>query len=272
MNLVVLVKQVPDPEKKVGMTEQGTVDRAKSVPIMNPFDAYALEAALSIKDKFGGKVTVLTMGLPKAEETLREAISMGADEAVLLSDRKMAASDTLATALTLSKAIQRIGEYDMILCGMQAIDGDTAQVGPQIAERLNIPQVTFVEEITFQEDMTAQMKRVIEGGYEIIKTNRPISECPLLLTITNTSKEPRLPSLRGKMKAKKVKVPVWSLKDIEPDEEIHSQFGMSGSPTRVKKIERPVSGKDPCQLMDGTIEEKIECLVKHSGLNSEIAV
>lgn len=269
MNMIVLVKQVPDPDKKVGMTEQGTVDRAKSVPIMNPFDAYALEAALSIKDKYGGKVTVLSMGPPKAEETLREAISMGADDAVLLCDRKMAASDTLATALTLSKAVEKIGDFDIVLCGMQAIDGDTAQVGPQLAERLGIPQVTFVEEINFQDDMTLRMKRVIEGGYEVVKTNRPVGECPLLVTVTNTARKPRLPSLKGKFKAKKAVVNTWSLSDIEPDEEAHKQFGMSGSPTRVKKIERPGSDKEPCRMApEGKIEDKVQCIIEHSGIGA----
>ena len=272
MNMIVLVKQVPDPNKKVGMTAEGTVDRAKSVPIMNPFDAYALEMALSIKDKYKGKITVLSMGPPKAEETLKEAISMGADDAILLSDRKMAASDTWATALTLGKAIEKIADYDIILCGMQAIDGDTAQVGPQIAERLNIPQVTFVEEATFQDDMTAKFKRVIEGGCEIVKTSKPITQCPILLTVTNTAKEPRLPSLRGKLKAKKAKINVWGLIDIEPDEDKHQEFGLKGSPTRVKKIERPNVGKEPCRLIDGTIEEKVECLIKSSGINSTVNV
>ncbi len=267
--MIVLVKQVPDPSKKVGMTEQGTVDRTKSLPIMNPFDAFALEAALSIKDKYGGKITVLSMGPPKADEVLREAITLGADEGVLLSDRKMAASDTLATAFTLSKAIEKIGDFSFIFCGMQAIDGDTAQVGPQIAERLNIPQVTFVEEINFNEDMTATFKRVIEGGHEIVKSNLPITECPMLITITNTAKKPRLPKITGKFKAKKAKIPVWGVKDIEPDENQHDKFGMSGSPTRVKKIERPNSGKEPCRVMeDGNVEEKIESLMEHSKINS----
>ncbi|MFP4498394.1 MAG: electron transfer flavoprotein subunit beta/FixA family protein [Vulcanimicrobiota bacterium] len=270
MNIIVLVKQVPDPEKKVGMTEEGTVDRARSVPIMNPFDAYALEAALTLKDKYRGKITVITMGPPSAEEVLKEAVSMGADNVVLLSDKKMAASDTLVTALTLSKAIEKIGDYDMVMCGMQAIDGDTAQVGPQIAERLGIPQVTFVEEIDIDEEMKAVFKRVIEGGYEMLCTSVPVRECPLLVTITNTAKKPRMPTLPGKFKARKLQVPVWSLSDIEPEEDLHrKKYGMRGSPTRVKKIERPKIDKEPCRIFEGECaEEKVQCLIKCSCLNS----
>ncbi|MCE1248104.1 MAG: electron transfer flavoprotein subunit beta/FixA family protein [Firmicutes bacterium] len=268
MNCVVLVKQVPDPNKKVGMTDQGTVDRDKSEGIMNPFDANALEMALQLKEKHGGKVTVVTMGPPKADAALREALSMGADEAFLLSDRKMAVADTLATAYTLSQAIRKIGNYDLVMSGIMAIDGDTAQVGPQIAERLGIPQVTYVEEMEIEADGKAKFKRLVEDGYEIIRTRQPLSECPVAVTVTNTANKPRYPSVMKKLKAAKAVIPTWTVADIEDSEENHSRYGMSGSPTKVKKIERPQSGKSPCKLAEGkTPDEMVECLFKQAELD-----
>lgn len=268
MNSIVLIKQVPDPDKKVGMTDQGTVDREKSEAIMNPFDAHALEAALKLKDEFGGKVTVITMGPPKAENVIREAYSMGADEGVLLSDKKMAVADTLATAYTLSQAIKKIGDYHLVLSGMQAIDGDTAQVGPQIAERLSIPQITYVEEIKINDDGTASFKRVTEGGSEICRTKLPLEQCPLMITVTNVANKPRYPSLARKLKSKKIPVTVWKVEDIEPEESNYSKYGFEGSPTRVKKIERPKSGKEPCRLAEGkNTEEMVECLFKSAELD-----
>jgi len=263
MDYIVLIKQVPDPEKKVGMTEAGTVDREASEPILNPYDAHALEAAIRIKEKHGGTITAISMGPPKAELALREALAMGADEAILLSDRKMAASDTLATAYTLSCAIKKLGKYDIIFCGMQAIDGDTAQVGPQVAERLGISQVTYVEDISIEADGTAKLRRVIEGGYEILKTNNPISRKPILLTLTNTANEPRIPGVLGIKRASRKKITVWGVQDLESSPEKHSAFGQSGSPTWVKKIERPQSDRPPVKLAEGkTPDELVDSLVR----------
>ncbi len=268
MKIIVLAKQVPDPNKTVGMTEWGTVDRERSVPIMNPYDGNALEAALQLREKHGGRITVISMGPPKAKDMLKDALALGADEVILLSDKRMAASDTLATAYALSQAIRRLGRYDIILAGMQAIDGDTAQVGPQLAERLGIPHVTYVEEITVNSDNTITIRRVIEGGYEIVKTQKPYTEMPVLLTITNTANTLRLPSLRGKLRAKKKPVTVWDVEDIEPDEANYNLYGMKGSPTRVKKIERPVSEKVLCKIFENmSLEEQVDALFKEAGLD-----
>jgi electron transfer flavoprotein alpha/beta subunit len=268
MNYLVLIKQVPNPDKKVGMKEDGTIDREKAEPIMNPFDANALEMALQLKEKTGGKITVISMGPPRAEEVVREAFGMGADEGYLLSDRAFSGADTWATANTIAKAIEKIGNYDLILCGLMAIDGDTAQVGPQVAERLEIPQVTFVEEIEINDDRTARFKRIVEGGYEIHLTGKPLTENPVLTTITNTANTPRKPSLMKMMKAKKMPVTTWTYKDLESDEENICRYGMKGSPTRVKKIETPEASRCACKMTEGkTASEAVECLL--SKLNEE---
>jgi electron transfer flavoprotein alpha/beta subunit len=203
------------------------------------------------------------MGPPRAEEIIREAYALGADDGVLLTDRKMAGSDTYVTAGTLAKAVEKIGSYDIIFCGLQAIDGDTAQVGPQLAERLGIPQVTFVEEMTLEEDKKARFKRIIEGGHEIYKTRNPIDKCPLLVTITNTANKPRIPSIMKLMKAKKQNVTTWTMDDLLADGGDESKYGMSGSPTRVKKVERPQSNKECCKMAEGkNTEELVDCFFK----------
>lgn len=235
MNLIVLIKQVPDPENNAGMKEDGSLNREKSQNIINPYDKNALEAALSMKEKYGGKVIALSMGLPGAKDVLKEAIAIGADEVYLINDKKLALSDTLATAYTLSKAVKKIGAYDIILCGMQAIDGDTSHVGPQVAERLGIPQVTYVDKIVSIENKIIEARKIIEGGYEIITT-----EYPALLTITNTANQPRLPSLKGKIKASKYEVPVWAADFIEADE---NKIGENGSPTKVKEMYKSTTEK-----------------------------
>ena len=166
-------------------------------PLINPFDVYAIEEGVRLKEKFGGKVIVLTMGPPQAEAVLREAISLGCDEAVLVSDRAFAGSDTLATSYTLSKAIEKIKDYDVIICGKQAIDGDTAQVGPGIAATLDIPQITYVRKIEDIKDGTITAERATEEGYEVIET-----KLPCLMTVVKEINTPRLPSLKGKIKAK----------------------------------------------------------------------
>jgi electron transfer flavoprotein beta subunit len=185
---IVLVKQVPDTANISGqvMKPDGTVNRAMLPAIFNPEDKVALEIALQIKDKNGGKVTAITMGPPKASELLRECLYMGADEVYLISDRKFAGADTLATSYVLSEAVKKIGTYDLIFAGRQAIDGDTAQVGPQTAEKLNIPQITYVEEILEISARRIKVKHRIDGGYEILE-----STLPVLLTIIKDAAVPR---------------------------------------------------------------------------------
>lgn len=230
MKIIVLVKQVPDPKHSVGLKPDGTIEREKAKSVMNPYDKNALEAALQIKDRQDAEITVISMGPPQAVEVLREAIAMGADGGVLLSDIKLAGSDTLATSYALSKAVEKVGEYDLILCGMETTDGNTGQVGPEIAEHLRIPQVTYVEELKIDGDFV-EAKRLVEGGHEVLKT-----KLPALLTITNTANEPRFPSVMGVVAATKKAIPTWTIDDMGID---RSRVGLAGSPTKLKKIERP---------------------------------
>jgi len=185
---VVLVKQVPDTKNLSGevMKPDGTVNRAALPMIFNPEDLHALEAALRVRDVYGGHVTVITMGAPGACEVLREALYRGADDVILFTDRALAASDTLATSYALSMVVRKVGNFDLVFCGRQAIDGDTAQVGPQTAEKLGLPQICYVEDIIGISDGKITVRRAIEGGYEIVR-------CPLpaLLTVTNQGNEPR---------------------------------------------------------------------------------
>ncbi len=199
--IIVFVKQVPDTQNVTGqaMKPDGTVNRQALPAIFNPEDLNALELALQIKDRYDAKVVVATMGPPNASKVLRDALCMGADEAVLLTDRAFAGSDTLATSYALSCCAKKIGDFDLILCGRQAIDGDTAQVGPQIAEKLAIPQISYVEEVLELKDKTVRARRAIEGGYEILE-----SPMPVLLTVID-SNEPRPQNAKRIMKYKKAK-------------------------------------------------------------------
>lgn len=200
-NCVVLIKQVPDTKRITGqaMNDDGTVNRGALPAIFNPEDLNALELALQIKDKFGGHVTAVTMGLPAASEILREALYRGADDAVLITDKGCAASDTLATSYILSCAVKKI-EHDIVLCGRQAIDGDTAQVGPQLAEKLGIGQITYVEEILALEGSKITARRTIGNGWQEVK-----AKLPVLVTVTGDANEPRVAAARKMMKYKKVR-------------------------------------------------------------------
>lgn len=203
-NCVVLVKQVPDTKKITGeaMNDDGTVNRSALPAIFNPEDLNALELALSIKDKFDGRITVITMGLPTATAVLRDSLFRGADEAILVTDRRCAASDTLATSYILSCAVKKI-DYDIVLCGRQAIDGDTAQVGPQLAEKLGITQITYVEELTELNDKTIIVRRNIGAGWQQVR-----AKLPVLLTVTDQVNEPRVAAAKKIMKYKKALAPI----------------------------------------------------------------
>jgi electron transfer flavoprotein beta subunit len=202
-NCVVLVKQVPDTKRITGeaMNADGTVNRGALDAIFNPEDLNALELALDIKDKFGGKVTAVTMGLPNAGTVLRESLFRGADDAVLVTDRRCAASDTLATSYILSCAVKKL-DADIVLCGRQAIDGDTAQVGPQLAEKLGIPQMTYVEKVIDIKDGKISTRRNIGNGWQEVE-----GALPMLLTVTDEANEPRVPAAKRLMKFKKAKTP-----------------------------------------------------------------
>ncbi|BBB92153.1 MAG TPA: electron transfer flavoprotein subunit beta/FixA family protein [Methylomusa anaerophila] len=230
MEIVVCVKQVPDTTEVKIDPATNTLIRQGVPSIVNPFDKNALEAALQLKEKHGGKVTVISMGPPQAAEALKECIAMGADEAVLISDRAFGGADTLATSHTLAAGIKKLGNVDVILCGKQAIDGDTAQVGPEIAEHLGIAQVTYVSKIEAGGNKL-KVEREQEEGYEIIEAATPV-----MLTVVKSINEPRYPSVKGTMKANRKAIPVWTANDVEvsPD-----KIGLKGSPTQVRRIFSP---------------------------------
>lgn len=246
MNIIVCIKQVPNTTDVRIDPVKNTLIREGVESIINPFDTYAIEEAVRLKERFSGKVTVITMGPLQAESALREAISLGCDEGILVSDRKFAGSDTWATSYTLSRAIKKIGAFDIILCGKQASDGDTAQVGPGISTHLDIPQVTYVKKIEEIKDNKARVERMTEEGYDIVET--PI---PCLFTVVKEINTPRLPSLKGMMRAKSAQIIQWTAADINADPK---NIGLDGSPTRVVKIFTPPPRKGGEILKGDTAE------------------
>lgn len=252
MNCIVCIKQVPDTAEVRINPETNTLIREGVPSIINPYDLHAVEAALQIREKVGGKVTVITMGPPQAEEALRETVSMGVDEVKLISDRAFAGSDTWATSYTLSKAIEKLG-YDIILCGKQAIDGDTAQVGPEVAEFLNIPHIAYVKKIEDVGASSIKVHRLMDDGYDVVE-----SSVPVLLTVVKEINVPRLPSLKGKMAAKKAVIERMDSKSIGAEEE---NLGLKGSPTQVKNIFAP-HAKTERKVLEGTLEQQIDALIE----------
>lgn len=230
--IIVLVKQVPDTKNIVGeaMKADGTINRAALPTIFNPEDLHALEMALEVKDRFGGEVHAVSMGPNAAMEILRESLYRGADYAYLISDPRFAAADTLATSYTLAKSIQKIASYDLIFCGRQAIDGDTAQVGPQVAQNLGIPQITYAEKLMTinNEERSITLRRQIDGGYEIVK-----GKMPLLVTVLETAPVARPRDIARTVFLRKTPIPTWKIEDIGAEV---SLCGLSGSPTNVYKI------------------------------------
>ena len=277
LKIVVLAKQVPDTRNvgKDAMTPQGTVNRAALPAIVNPDDLNALELALRLKEAHpGSTITMLTMGLPKAAEVLREGLYRGTDAGVLLTDRAMGGADSLATSYVLSQAIRKIGVPDVIVCGRQAIDGDTAQVGPQVAEKLGINQITYVEEVNGLCDNTLTATRRIDGGVE--KVEAPL---PLLLTVTGSAAPCRPRNAKLLMKYKRALAPAekpaelphaeeyekkpylnltqWGVADIEAD---LAQCGLSGSPTKVKTVQNIVFKAKESQRL-GSSDAEVENLI-----------
>jgi electron transfer flavoprotein beta subunit len=252
MEIVVCIKQVPDTTDIRIDPKTNTLIREGVPSIINPFDTYAIEEGVRLREKYQGKVTVISMGPPQVEESLREAVSLGADEGILLSDRAFAGADTLATSYTLARGIEKIGKFDLIICGKQASDGDTAQVGPGIAEKLNIPHVTYVKKI---EEVTAdsiQVERSVEEGYEVIRM--PL---PALITVVKEINTPRMPSLKGKLKAKGIQLVTWGAKDLVLEEE---RIGLQGSPTQVIKIFTP-EPRGKGEMVEGDPKEQAAQLV-----------
>ena len=231
MKIVACIKQVPEISEVMIDPKTHTLKREGVPSIVNPFDENAVEEGLRIKEKYSGELIVITMGPPQAEEALRKCLAMGADEAILISDKDFAGSDTLATAYTLSLVIKQL-KADLIICGKQAIDGDTAQVGPELAEQLGIPQITYVKKVEIPEDK----KRIIlhketDDGYEIIQCKLPV-----LITVLKILNEPRYPSIRGILTAKKKEVRVMKANDLEAN---YTMLGADGSPTQVVNIFTP---------------------------------
>lgn len=253
MNIIVCIKQVPETTEVKINPETNTLIREGVKSIINPFDMYAIEEGIRLKEKFGGKVSCICMGPPQAEAALREAISLGVDEGILLCDRSFAGSDTWATSYTLSSAIRRLGNFDLILCGKQASDGDTAQVGPGISAHLDIPQVTYVKKIEEVKDKSMRVERMMEEGFEIIQT--PL---PALLTVVKEINEPRLPSLKGMLRAKSCQITVWTQKELNLDPQC---IGLCGSPTQVVKIFTPPPRKVG-QIFTGDIQEAVNKLAE----------
>ena len=290
---IVCVKQVPDTANVTAdtMREDGTVNRAALPTIFNPDDLYALEAALQVRDEYGGSVTVISMGPPKAADVLRDCIYRGADRAILLTDRRAAASDTLATSYILARAIETVGDYDLVFCGRQAIDGDTAQVGPQCAEKLGIPQVTYLERFESIEDRTARIRRNVGNGWETVEVRLPV-----LVTVLDTAGEPRPPAARRVMKHKRARcraeleaavkaempdcsdderetevecraehlrskglmLQQWNLDDVQAD---LAWCGLSGSPTKVHRVQAIVLTKEGYTEIPPT-EEGVRQLIR----------
>jgi len=231
MKIIVAIKQVPETSKVKMDPETGTMIRAGLEAIINPLDLYAIETALRLKETTDAQVTVLTMGPPKAEKALREAVAMGCDDAVLVSGRKFGGADTWATAYTLGQAIRKMGAFDLILCGERATDGDTGQVGPGMAAFLDINLATYVSKVSVMEENKLRVERLVEEGRQILAM-----PCPALLTVVKEIASPRLPTLRGMKRAKALEIPVWGPEEIEADP---AQIGLKGSPTRVFKIATP---------------------------------
>ncbi len=253
MNIIVLVKQVPDTAEVRINRETNTLIRDGVPSIINPYDMFALEEALRLREKHGGKVTALTMGPPQAAEALKEAVALGVDDVVLVSDRAFAGADTWATSYALSMAIRKIGTYDLVIAGKQAIDGDTAQVGPETADMLSIPFVAYIRKIDQVEGNKMVAERLMDEGYDVVEMS-----LPALITVVKEINTPRLPSLKGKMKAKSLKVTAWTAKDIGADE---NKLGLKGSPTQVVRI-FPPAPRGGREMLSGTIEEQVAAVAK----------
>ncbi len=254
LKIIVCIKQVPEVrEVRIDPETKGLVRDGVSL-IMNPPDRHALEEAVSLREQFGGTVTALSMGPPQAEEILREAISCGADQGVLVSDPAFAGSDTMATSYTLAQAVTAIGDCDLVLCGKHAIDGDTAQVGPGLAFALRRVFVAGVRRVRKDEggDSFFVVERIMDYGYDLIKL--PL---PALLMVSDEINEPRFPSLKGRMKAKKAEIIRLSAADIGAKED---RIGFTGSPTRVVEVFAPEQSGGG-EMLSGTIEEQVDQLV-----------
>ena len=251
MKIIVCIKQVPDTKGGVAFNPDGTLNRAAMLAIMNPDDKAGLEAALRLKDELGAEVTVLTMGLPKATDMLREAYAMGADKMILVTDRVLGGADTWATSSTIAAALRNL-DYDLIITGRQAIDGDTAQVGPEIGEQLGLPQVTYALEAKVEGD-ELHVRKEIEGGVEVVGI-----KFPCLVTFTKPSFDPRYPTIKSKLKANKTEIPIIAPADL-PEVDL-TKCGLKGSPTRVKSTFVPPAKQGGVKIKEETDEDSAKKL------------
>ncbi len=256
MNCVICVKQVPDTTDIRIDPETGILQRSGVPSILNPFDEFAIEEGLLIRDKFGGEVTVITMGPPQADEVLRYALAVGVDRGILISDSTFAGSDTLATSYVLSTAVEKLGKVDLVICGKQAIDGDTGQVGPGLARRLGMSQLTYVSKIQEidPEERWIRVERLLDKGHEIVQ-----AELPALLSVVKDINTPRMPSILKKKKARNAEIPVWGIKELDADP---SLVGRNGSPTWVNRIFSPEE-KSGGEMLSGKPEKMAHDIANH---------
>lgn len=253
MNIIVCIKQVPGTNEVKMDPDTNTIIRENISSIINPFDTYAIEEAVRIKEKKGGHIYGLSMGIPAAEKMLREAISLRIDKTMLLTDRKFAGADTLATSYALSLGVKKIGKFDLIICGKQATDGDTAQVGPSLARTLEIAYVTDVSKILEINDDEMILRKITDDGYEELSV-----KLPALITVVKEINMPRLPSIKTMKKAVKADVDIVSFDDVQGDEKMS---GLKGSPTQVRKTFVPVHEVES-EILEGTTEEKADILTE----------
>ena len=260
INILVCIKQVPETTEVEIDSETGRLMREGVASVINPFDEFAVEEGMRLKEKYGGTVKVLTMGPPMAEAALRDTIALGCDEAWLATDRAFAGADTLATSYTLALCMGKMEPYDLIICGLKTTDGDTGQVGPEIAEHLGIPHVCYVNKVLGVSEGKIRVTRMLDDGVETLEM--PL---PALITVTKEINQPRLATLRGRLKARKAEIKVLTSKDVGGDP---SKFGLDGSATRVIKVftpTPPAAGEvfegSPDELAGRVLEKLIECKV-----------
>ena len=250
MRILVLIKQVPETNAVRMDEETGTMIRAGVEAIINPLDLYAIEAAIQLREANpDSEIVAVSMGPPKAMSAIKEAISMGVDTGVLLTDRAFAGADTWATSYVLAAAIRKLGTFDLILCGERATDGDTGQVGPGIAAWLDLPVATYIGKVVSVDGGKARVQRLVEDGHEVLDV-----DLPAVLTVVKEIADPRLPTLRGKQKARKADIPAWGVDDLDV---VPENLGLKGSPTRVVKIFRPSVTRE-CEMLQPTDGQSLE--------------
>jgi len=253
LRVVVCIKQVPGTTEFKINPQTNTLIKEGTESIVNPLDMYALEEGLQLKEQYQGKVAAITMGLPQAAEALKEAIALGVDEAILLSDPAFEGSDTLATSYILAKAIAKLGQFDLIICGRQTMDSDTGQVAPQLAERLGLPFVAYVSQIEEIREGYMRVQRMVEEGHQVVEM--PL---PGVISVVKEINVPRLPSLRGLMKSKQAQIPVWTAQELDVD---MNKVGLSGSPTQMIKLFHPQRARES-EILQGSPESQVDQLVE----------